>query len=181
VSAVTIYGQVSVSLALGAGLSYLPLPKPRLCGLVAAAAASLTLAPALHGLFGSLSFTLTQIALLRLLGLDIVIVTRRSTAAPFVAVAAIFYASALGIGPFDPFDLGYRSTLVLLLIPIGPLLAWRGEHVLLAIIGFDLLACGLGLFANLWSALLDPILVVVAAVRLFWPNARAGADAASPR
>ena len=163
---ITICGQVSAGLVLGAGVSFLPIPRRRLAGLVAAVVAVPTLAPALYAFFGPVSFTLTQVALLRLFAPDVAIATRKSTLTLFVVLAVTFYPLALGLGPFDPFDLGYRPTLVLLLIPVGVLLAWRGERVQLLVIGFDLFAYGLGLFANLWSALFDPILAALAVIRL---------------
>jgi hypothetical protein len=74
----------------------------------------------------------------------------------------IFYPLSLGLGPFDPFDVGYRPKPVLLaLVPIGIALIIRRKHALLLIGGIDLLAYALGLFENLWSALFDPVLVLV--------------------
>jgi hypothetical protein len=175
-NATAIYGQTAASLALGAGLSFLPIPHRRLAGVIAAAVAAPTLGPALYGLIGPASFTLTQVALLQLFAPDVVVARgRKASLALFTVFALIFYPLALGIGSFDPFDLGYRPTPVLLfMIPVGVLLAWRGEHVLLAIIGFDVLVYGFGLFANLWSALFDPIVVVLAAVRLIRPRESGG-------
>jgi hypothetical protein len=80
-----------------------------------------------------------------------------------VAVAVVFYPLSLGLGPFDPFDLGYRP--LPLLLPIAALglwLAWRRQEVALSLLGFDLLAYATGLFDNLWNACLDPLLVLLA-------------------
>jgi hypothetical protein len=162
-----LYGQVSASLLLGAGASMLPIPRRWPIGIIVALLAFFTLAPFLYGLTGPLSFTLTQIALLRICGLDHVVMKGRGAAALLVAFAAVFYPLALGAGPFDPFDLGYRPLpLLVLMVPVGILLAWRGQHIWLVILGFDLSAYGLGLFENLWCAVFDPILVLLAAIRL---------------
>jgi hypothetical protein len=182
VNLLTLYGQIAVSLALGAGLSFLPIPRRRLVGMIAAALTMFTVAPALYALLGPLSFTLAQIALLRLSGLDVGVAKGKSVVAVFVVLAVLFYVLALGAGPYDPFGLGYGPFLLLaLIIPLGLLLAWQGEHVLLAIAGLNLLAYGLGLFANLWSALFDPLVVVVAALRLFQANGEGDFRTASLR
>jgi uncharacterized membrane protein YfcA len=161
-----LYGQVSASLMLGAGVTLLPIPRRRRVGSIIALLAFFTLAPFLYGLTGPLSFTLTQIALLRICNLDHVVM-KGTSAGLLVAFAAVFYPLAFGAGPFDPFDLGYRPLpLLVLMVPVGIILAWRGQHVWLLILGFDLSAYGLGLFENLWSAFFDPILVLLAAIQL---------------
>jgi hypothetical protein len=161
-----LYGQASAGLLLGAGVSFLPIPGRRPAGILAAFVALFTVAPLLYGLTGPISFTLAQIALLRLCARDD-IVKERIAAALLVAFAAIFYPLALGAGPSDPFDLGYHPRLLLMLmVPVAILLAWRRQHIWLVIAGFDLVAYGLGLFDNLWSAFFDPVLVVLAGVRL---------------
>jgi hypothetical protein len=165
------YGQVAASLVLGASLSFLPMPSRRLIGWVTAALAMPTVAAALYGLTGALSFTLVQIALLRLSGLKIVVSEGKAVVAAFLVLVVIFYLLALGLGQFDPFGIGYRPVpLLTFMIPVGLLLAWRHEYVLLALVGFDLIAYGLGLFPNIWSALFDPLVVIVAGIRLALPN-----------
>ena len=166
-NAMALYGQASAGLLVGAGVSFLPVPWRRQAGFLAAFLALFTVAPLLYGLIGPISLTLTQLALLRLCALDDV-VKGRLAAALLVAFAVVFYLLALGVGPFDPFDLGYHPrTLLMFMLPVGILLAGRRQHIWLVIAGFDFLAYGLGLFDNLWSAFFDPILVFLAAIRLF--------------
>ena len=79
----------------------------------------------------------------------------------------MLYPLSLGLGPFDPFDLGYRPLpLLLLLAPLGFWLAWRRQDAALTLLGFDLLAYASGLFDNLWNACMDPLLVVVSILAL---------------
>ncbi|MGD0562091.1 MAG: hypothetical protein ABSA66_03290 [Roseiarcus sp.] len=166
-SAMALYGRIAAALLLGAGVTFLPAPNRRLLGALAAVVALFSLAPVLHGWMGPPSFTLTQLALLRLVKPHRPPTPGNLAAALLVALASVFYPLALGLGPFDPFDLGYRpQSLLLFLAPVGLWLAWRRQEILLTLLGFDLLAYGLGLFDNLLSALFDPLLVLLAAIRL---------------
>jgi hypothetical protein len=161
-SAAALYNLVSASLLVGAGVSLLPIPARRLAGGLAAIVSLFTLAPAVAGFVGPSSATLTQVALLQLCGQKDLIARETIAAALLVLLALIFYPLSLGLGPFDPFDIGYRPKLILLaMIPIGIALIVHRKHVLLFIGAVDLLAYALGLFDNLWSALFDPVLVVV--------------------
>jgi hypothetical protein len=165
-NAMALYGQASAGLLVGAGVSFLPIPWRRQAAILAAFLALFTVAPLLYGLTGPVSLTLTQLALLRLCALD-GIVKGSLAAALLVAFAVVFYPLALGVGPFDPFDLGYHPRpLLMLMLPVGLWLAWRRQYIWLVIAGFDLLAYGLGLFDNLWGAFFDPILVFLAGIRL---------------
>jgi hypothetical protein len=176
-TAAAIYGQSAAALLAGAAVTFAPLPRRRLVGLLAALAALFSLAPVLHGALGVPSFTLTQIAVLRLSGYDRLISSCRSQAAALVAVAVVFYPLSLGLGPFDPFDLGYRPLPLLLSIAaLGLWLAWRRQEVALSLLSFDLLAYATGLFDNLWNACLDPLLVLLAIFALLrgpWSTAAA--------
>ena len=166
-SAMALYGQAAAAVLLGAVVTLLPVPRRRLAGALVAIAALFSLAPVLHGWMGSPSFTLTQLALLRLAKPHRSPALGNLPAALLAALACVFYPLALGVGPFDPFDLGYRpQPLLLLLAPIGLWLAWRREDMALILLGFDLLAYALGLFDNLLSAFFDPVLVLLAAIRL---------------
>jgi hypothetical protein len=166
-SAAALYNLGSASLLVGAGVSWLPIPARRLAGLVAALVSLFTLAPAVAGLVGPPSVTLTQIALLQLCGQRDLIAKETTAALLLVILALIFYPLSLGLGPFDPFDIGYRPKLLLLImVPIGITLIVHRKHVLLLIGAIDLLAYALGLFENLWSALFDPVLVAVCCVYL---------------
>ena len=161
-SAAALYNLVSASLLVGAGVSLLPIPARRLAGGLAAIVSLFTLAPAVAGLVGPPSATLTQIALLQLCGQKDLIARETIAALLLVILALIFYPLSLGLGPFDLFEIGYRPKLILLaMIPIGIALIVHRKHVLLFIGAIDLFAYALGLFDNLWSALFDPVLVVV--------------------
>jgi hypothetical protein len=166
-SAAALYNQVSASLIVGAFVSMMPIPARRPAGVLAGVVSLFTLAPAIAGLVGPPSVTLTQIALLQLCGQKQLIAKETTAAALLVIIALIFYPLALGLGPFDPFDIGYRPKLILLaIVPIGIALIIYRKHVLLSIGAVDLLAYALGLFDNLWNVFFDPVLVLVCCVHL---------------
>ena len=75
----------------------------------------------------------------------------------------MFYPPALGLGPFDPYAVGYQPWP--LLLAIGALavvlLRCRREDWLL-ILSASLAGYAGGQFANLWDALIDPLLVLAA-------------------
>lgn len=172
-SLAALYNLVSASLLVGAGVSLLPIPARRLAGVLAAIVSLFTLAPAVAGLVGPPSATLTQVALLQLCGQRDLIARETIAAVLLVILALIFYPLSLGFGPLDPFDIGYRPKLILLaMIPIGIALIVHRKHVLLFIGAVDLLAYALGLFDNLWSALFDPVLIVLCCARLVKTAAR---------
>jgi hypothetical protein len=64
------------------------------------------------------------------------------------------------------------------LVPVAGWLAWRRQEAWLMVLGLDLFAYAGGLFANLWDAFLDPVLLVVAAVALVISRRRPGQSAA---
>jgi hypothetical protein len=170
-----LYGQVAAALLVGAAVTRLPGRFSRgagmimvpLAGLVTIPVAGWTLAALVHGLLGPPSFTLTQLALLRLARPGWSASRDRSLSGILVAIGVVFYPLALGFGPFDPFDLGYRPLPLLPLVAVlGAWLFWRRQHAWLIVLGFDLAAYAVGLFDNLWNALFDPVLVVFAAVGL---------------
>ena len=159
-SVAALYNQASASLLVGACVSMLPIPARRTAGLLAAVVSLFTLAPAIAGLIGPPSVTLTQIAVLQLCGQRHLLARETTAAALLVLLALVFYPLSLGLGPFDPFDIGYRPKLILLaLVPIGIALIIHRRYVLLTIGAVDLLAYASGLFENLWSAFFDPVLV----------------------
>ena len=166
-SAAALYNLVSASLLVGACVSMLPIPARRPAGVLAGVLSLFTLAPAIAGLIGPPSVTLTQIALLQLCGQRDLVARETTAAALLVIFALVFYPLSLGLGPFDPFDIGYRPKLILLaLVPIGVALIIHRKHVLLTIGAVDLLAYASGLFENLWNAFFDPVLVIVCCVFL---------------
>ena len=165
-TATALYGLISASLLVGAAVSFLPVRWRAQGAMLAVPVGFFSVAPFIYGATGPLSFTLTQLALLKVCVERLLPRQSPAAAALFIVFAAVFYPLALGLGPFDPFDLGYRPRgLLIVMLPIGIWLAFRFEPVVVVIVGFDLIAYGAGLFDNLWSALFDPILVVVAIAR----------------
>ena len=162
-----VCGLLTCALACGALATYLPWRHRQGIGLATAVGAVFTVAPLLHGALGSPSFTLAQLALLRLLAPGQPSPLGKGAAAAIAAVAAALYPLALGLGPWDPFDLGYRPLpLLVALAPLGLWLAWRRRQVWLLLLAGDLLAYAGGLFDNLWNALADPLLVLLALIIL---------------
>lgn len=160
-------GLLASALALGALATWLPSRHRQLAGWIAVVAALPTIAPWLHGALGSPSFTLAQLALLRLLAPGQPTPLGRNAALALVTGAMLLYPLALGLGPFDPYDLGYRPLpLLLALAPLGLWLAWRGPQAWLLLLAGDLLAYAGGLYDNLWNALADPLLILLAAIVL---------------
>ena len=162
-----LYGQAASAVLIGAAASYLPVPRRKLAGLLIVPAAFFTIAPALHSLLSAPSFTLTQLALWRLLYHGPPVSPDRRSAGLLVIFAALFYPLSLGLGPFDPFDIGYRPLPLLPVVAVlGLWLAWRRQERYLLLLSLDLLAYAGGLFGNLWNALFDPVLVALAICRL---------------
>lgn len=160
------YGLIAHALIFGSLAGLFPLGEFRArVGLAATTLALLVgIAPGLHGMFGLPSATLLQLALLQLAGRTPSPLSWRP-ALGLLAFAALFYGTAHGLGPFDPYPLGYQPwPLVVALIPMAGALWWRGMPYGLLILAGDLLAYASGVFANLWDALIDPLLVLVAAV-----------------
>lgn len=160
------YGLLAHGLIFGALVTFLPLGPLR--GKAALATTALALlvgiAPLMHGTFGPPSLTLLQLVLLRHAG--------RSPSPPswrpalgLLLFALIFYPTALGWGSFDPYALGYQPRAVLAaLLPLAGALYWRRQNLWLLMLAVDLAGYAGGLFANLWDALFDPLLVLLAAI-----------------
>jgi hypothetical protein len=170
-----LYGQVAAALLVGAAVTRLPGRWSRVAGLLIIPLAGLvtipwagwTLAALVHGVLGPPSFTLTQLALMRLARPGWSASHDRLLSAILVLVGVVFYPLALGVGRFDPFDLGYRPLPLLPLVAaLGLWLFWRRQSTWLIVLGLDLVAYALGLFDNLWNSLFDPVLVLFAAVGL---------------
>lgn len=158
------YGLLAHALIFGALAALLPFGMFRARVALAATALSLMIgiAPLMLAVFGPPSTTLLCLALLHLAGGQASPLTRW----PALAVtgsAAGLYLSAAGWLPGDIHALGYQPwPLLAALLPIGLALWWKGQTPWLLILGIDLLAYAGGLFANLWQALLDPLLVMLA-------------------
>lgn len=169
-----VYGLFGAALLIAAAASLLPVVRPNRRWL-AAAVFILALLPLwagesaaqwLHGNLGAPSFTLCQLALLASLRHPLPTWPRPALAGVLL-IALLFYTLALGLGPFDPYGLGYRQPLpLLLLLPLAFWL-WRSRrHAWLYILTLDLTAYASGLFANYWDALFDPLLFLLAAIAL---------------
>lgn len=160
------YGLLAHGLLFGALAALLPLGELRPRAALAATAIALIagIAPVMHGFFGAPSLTLLQLALLQL---------ANRTPSPFgvrqagglLLCALPFYLTTGGWGPFDPYGLGYQPwALLAALVPLAGALAWRGQSVWLWILAIDLAGFACGLFANLWDALFDPLLALLALI-----------------
>ncbi|MER2539846.1 MAG: hypothetical protein ABTQ26_11460 [Azonexus sp.] len=165
------YGLLAHSLIFGALVTLLPLGQLRARAALLATGLALVagIAPMMHGTFGTPSLTLLQLALLQLALLQLANkspspLSQRPALFLFL-FGLIFYPTALGLGAFDPYALGYQPwTLLAALIPIAVALWWRRQNTWLFILAIDLAGYACSLFANLWDALLDPLLVLIALV-----------------
>ncbi len=160
------YGLLAHGVIFGALAGLLPLGILRQRAVLAATALALLvgIAPGMHGHFGTPSLTLLQLAILVLAKRSPSPLTYRP-ALGLLMFALPFYATSLGWGPFDPYGLGYQPwALLAALIPVGLVLWWRRQDTWLLILSLDLAAYAAGLFANLWDALFDPLLVALAMI-----------------
>lgn len=160
------YGLLAHGLIFGALAALLPLGDFRPRAALAATAIALIagIAPAMHGFFGTPSLTLLQLALLQLANRTPSPLSWRP-ALGLALFALPFYAAALGGGSFDPYALGYQpAALLAALLPVGLALWWRRRDAWLLILAVDLAGYVGGLFANLWDALFDPLLVLIALI-----------------
>lgn len=163
-NALAAYGLIAQALVFGALAALLPLGefRPRV-GLAATTLALLIgIAPGLHGMFGMPSVTLLQLAVLQLAGKPSPFTWR--PAAGVLAFAALYYATAHGLGQFDPYPLGYQPwPIVVALVPLAGALWWRRLPAGLMILAGDLAAYATGVFPNFWDVLIDPLLVLLSA------------------
>ena len=164
-NAAALYGLIAWGILAGAAATFLPRGRRRSVG-IAVAGVALTplfagesLAMGLHGLMAAPSASLFLLGLWRLAMPRRASLPRGAAAWILVAAGLSFYALALGVGPLDPYGPGYQPAL--LIAALGAWLAWQRHTAALVILGLDLLAYGAGLFANLWDALFDPVLVVL--------------------
>lgn len=158
------YGLLANALIFGALAALLPLGdlRPRAALMATTLALLVGIAPAMHGIFGTPSLTLLQLALLQLANKTPSPLSYRP-ALGLVIFACFFYPAALGFGPFDPYALGYQPwALLAALLPMAGALWWRRLDSGLLILAVDLAGYASGLFANLWDVLIDPLLVFAA-------------------
>ncbi|MCK6413222.1 MAG: hypothetical protein L6Q55_12460 [Azonexus sp.] len=161
---IAAYGLLAHGLIFGAFAALLPLGefRPRV-GLAATTIALIGgIAPALHGIFGAPSPTLLLLALLQLANRTPSPLTW-PIARGLLLFAPWFYLPALGAGAFDPYALGYQPwPLLAALIPVGAVLFWKRQTPWLAILAVDLASYAIGIHGNLWDALFDPLLLLLA-------------------
>jgi hypothetical protein len=166
------------------------LPRPQRAAALLAAllvllvpVAGLSLAGLLRGFTGDLSmFTLLFLLLAigrTVSGCALVLDENRARAVQAIAVAALlFYPLVLGLGPFDPYRLGYGS--LWLMLPLLGFAAWAAlRHSILLALGIALAvaAWSIGWYEspNLWDYLLDPwlgIYAVAAQLKYWWRQKR---------
>jgi hypothetical protein len=159
------YGLLAHGLIFGAFVSLLPLGELRARAALVATALALVagIAPFMHGMFGMPSMTLLQLVVLQLARPTRLAARDWRPAAGLLLVAAFFYPAALGFGSFDPYAVGYQPwPLLVALIPLAVALWWQRLNLWLIILAIDLAAYASGLFINLWDALFDPLLCLLA-------------------
>ncbi len=163
-SPTTIYGWLAHAIVFGALVSLLPLGARRYyVGMAAIPLALLAgIATLLHGFAGTPSVTLLALAVWQLAGHASSPLGQRP-AWLVIGFAVVFYPLALGLGPFDPYAVGYQPWPLLLACGAlaAALLRCRRDDWLL-ILTAALAGYAGGLFANLWDALVDPLLVLAA-------------------
>lgn len=158
------YGLLAHALVFGALAALLPLGtlRPRAALAATASALLVGIAPFMLAVFGPPSLTLLLLALLQLANRPASPLSYRP-ALCMLAIALPLLLTAGGWGPLDPYAVGYRPwPLLLALLPLGLGLWWKRQDVWLIILALDLLAYAGGLFVNLWDALLDPLLLLLA-------------------
>lgn len=86
------------------------------------------------------------------------------------AIASVYYPYALGVGPFDPYQLGFGSTAMVLALLLCAALSWlfRFELIVLTI-SLALLAWSAGWYEsnNLWDYLIDPFIALYSLAMTF--------------
>ena len=166
----------SLALVVGRGLA------PRWLLLGFGSTSALLVTPYLRGAFSDLSMTsmvLAGAAIVAELGRPEWLHPRefRATSRFVLAFALFLYPMALGIGPFDPYDLGFRSPLVVMAAGVLASLAWKAGlrlPVICLVVAMGGFAAQLLASQNFWDYLLDPFVVVLAVVRLRWKHPTLG-------
>ena len=157
------YGLLAHGLIFGALVALLPLGLLRRHAALGATALALLggIAPALHGIFGMPSMTLLGIALLQLAERPVQLSPRFALAVLLPGIA--LYALPVRWAGFDLYALGYQPVSLLVAIAVLGLLLWHQRHYrLLGVLSVSLAAYAAGLFDNLWDALIDPLLILLA-------------------
>lgn len=165
-SVIPAYGLLAHGMIFGALVALLPLGIRRPSFILVAIATAIIsgLASAMHGVFGAPSLTLLQLAVLQVTSRTPSPLTYRA-ALSLLLFSLLFYAATLGWGSFDPYALGYQPRILLfVLIPLGGLLWLNKVNIWLGVLAIDLLGYASGLFPNLWDALFDLLLVLIALI-----------------
>ena len=160
------YGLLAFGLIFGALISLLPLGELRARAALLATGLALVvgIAPLLHGIFGTPSLTLLMLALLQLSNKTPSPLGFRSSVL-LSGVAGSLYLMSSGGGSFDLYALGYQPAALLAgLVPVAASLWWRRLNLWLIILAVDLAGFACGLFVNLWDALIDPLLALLALI-----------------
>lgn len=145
--------------------------------------AGLSLAGLLRGFTGDLSFLTLLFLLLAtartLSGCGLVLDENRAHAVQAIAIAALlFYPLVLGLGPLDPYRLGYGNLwFMLALLGLAAWAALRYSIMLALGIALAVAAWSIGWYEspNLWDYLLDPWLgtyALVAQMKHWWKQRR---------
>lgn len=164
-NALAAYGLLAHALICGGLVALLPLGQFRARVALAATTVALLvgIAPGLHSSFGTPSLTLLQLALLQTAGRQPSPFGYRPALA-LLGLACVFYPLTLGWGDFDPYALGYQPWALLGALALLAVVLFRlRANAWLLILAIDLAGYASGLFANLWDALFDPLLVLLAA------------------
>lgn len=138
-----------------------------------AGAAHLPLLAYVRGISSDLSVTLVALACLalgqRLFGQPALAARNQiALSAAVLAAAGLLYPTALGLGNWDAYRLGWGSfSLLGALFALTMVFLFNGLRLLPALVGLALLAWAAGLMesTNLWDYLIDPWLAVGALVR----------------
>ena len=94
--------------------------------------------------------------------------SRKALLLVVAVVGVVFYPLSLGVGPIDPYRLGYTPLMMVYLLGLTSVIAWlRQVRILAVILLLPMLAYNLHLLEsdNLWNYLLDPVLVIYALVQ----------------
>lgn len=160
------YGLLAHGVVFGALATLLPLGELRPRAALAATAIALLagIAPWLNASFGPPSISLLIIAIHALLP------TRTTpmdqSAARVLLLAGLAMYGSLPLTGFDLYALGLQPRpLLAALLPIGLTLWLRQRNDWLQILCLAMLAYAAGLFPNLWQALLDPLLLLLALIQ----------------
>ena len=159
-----IYGWLAHAIVFGALISLLPLgTKRHYFGLAAIPLALMAgIATLLHGFAGTPSATLLALAIWQLAGRGPSPLGQRP-AWLVIGFAMLFYPLALGFGPFDPYAVGYQPWPLLLACGALAAALWQyRRNDWLLMLAIALAGYAGGLFANLWDALVDPLVVLAA-------------------